>query len=234
MPKLRIIEVVNVRWFNAAAWYGLNLSRLLRKAGHDVLVICPPGADSFAAARDMKLDPFPLNLTCLHPAALARAAIRIAALLREFKPHIVNCHRGENLILWGLLKKHASFRLIRTRGDQRPPRGGIVNRLLHTRLVDAVTASNSRSAAQCRAVLGVHDDCLYVIPGGVDTARFAFDPAGRERVRRAFGFTDDDFVVGLLGRFDPIKGHAELLDAAQRSVAEFQHPRLRLLFIGFP
>jgi glycosyltransferase involved in cell wall biosynthesis len=214
MPKLRIIEVVNVRWFNAAAWYGLNLSRLLRKAGHDVLVICPPGADSFAAARDMKLDPLPLNLTGLHPTALARAA----ALLREFKPHIVNCHRGENLILWGLLKKHASYALIRTRGDQRPPRGGIVNRLLHTRPVDAVTASNSRSAAQCRAVLGVPDDRLYVIPGGVDTARFAFDPAGRERVRRAFGFTDDDFVVGLLGRFDPVKGHAELLDAAQRIV----------------
>ncbi|MDR1685124.1 MAG: glycosyltransferase [Desulfovibrio sp.] len=219
MPKLRIIEVVNVRWFNAAAWYGLNLSRLLRRAGHDVQVICPPGTDSFAAARDMKLDPVPLNLTSLHPAALAGAAARIAALVRDFKPHIVNCHRGENLILWGLLKKYASFALIRTRGDQRPPRDGIVNRLLHTRLIDAVTASNSRSAAQCRAVLGVPDDRLYVIPGGVDTVRFTFDPAGRGRVRRTFGFTDEDMVVGLLGRFDKVKGHAELLDAAQRIVS---------------
>jgi glycosyltransferase involved in cell wall biosynthesis len=247
MPKLRIVEVVNVRWFNAAAWYGLNLSRLLRKAGHEVLVICPPGADSFAAARAMRLDPLPVDLTSLHPAAQARAALRIAALLRDFRPHIVNCHRGENLILWGLMKQYASFSLIRTRGDQRAPKGGIVNRLLHTRLVDAVTVSNSRSAAQCRAVLGIPDDRLYVIPGGVDTARFTFDPAGRVRVRRAFGFTDDDLVVGLLGRFDPIKGHAELLDAARRVVyartggaaeissdAEARQVRLRLLFIGFP
>ncbi|MDR2669377.1 MAG: glycosyltransferase [Desulfovibrio sp.] len=269
MSKLRIVEVVNVRWFNAAAWYGLNLSRLLRRAGHDVLVICPPGTASFAAARDMRLDPLPLDLTSLHPGALARAASRIAALVRDFRPHVVNCHRGENLILWGLMKRRASYSLIRTRGDQRPPKGGAVNRLLHTRLIDAVTASNSRSAAQCRAVLGVPGDRLHVIPGGVDTARFTFDPAGRDRVRRAFGFTDDDLVVGLLGRFDPIKGHAELLDAAQRIVyartggelpssrpltgssgqppealsaqrtgtpheAEAGHPRLRLLFIGFP
>jgi glycosyltransferase involved in cell wall biosynthesis len=247
MPKLRIIEVVNVRWFNATAWYGLNLSRLLRKAGHDVLVVCPPDAASFAAARDMQLDPIPLNLTGRHPAALVRATARIAALLRDFKPHIVNCHRGECLFLWGLLKKNAPFALIRTRGDQRAPKGGIVNRLLHTRPIDAVIAANSRSAAQCRAVLGVPDDRLYVIPGGVDTARFAFDPAGRDRLRRAFGFTDDDLVVGLLGRFDKIKGHAELLDAAQliiharangesdtSSAADARQPRLRLLFIGHP
>jgi glycosyltransferase involved in cell wall biosynthesis len=218
MLKLRIIEVINVRWFNAAAWYGLNLSRLLRRTGHDVLVICPPGAESFVAAHDMGLDPLALNLTSMRPAALACAATRITGLLRGFRPHIVDCHRGENLILWGLQKKRASFALIRTRGDQRPPKGGIVNRLLHTRLVDAVTTSSSCGAAQCRAVLGVPDDRLYVIPGGVDTARFAFDPAGRVRVRRAFGFTDEDVVVGLLGRFDPIKGHAELLNAVQRIV----------------
>jgi glycosyltransferase involved in cell wall biosynthesis len=240
MSKLRIIEVVNVRWFNAAAWYGLNLSRLLRRAGHDVLVICPPGADSFAAARDMNLDPVPLNLTSPHPVALTRATGRIAALLRDFNPHIVNCHRGESLFLWGLLKKYVPYTLIRTRGDQRPPKSGLPNRLLHTRLTDAVIASNSRSAAQCRDILGVPDERLHVIPGGVDTSRFAFDHAGRDRVRRAFGFTDADRVVGLLGRFDKVKGHAELLDAAQHivhgraGVADARQTRLRLLFIGCP
>ncbi|MDR1947591.1 MAG: glycosyltransferase family 4 protein [Desulfovibrio sp.] len=240
MPKLRIIEVVNVRWFNATAWYGLNLSRLLRKAGHEVLVISPPGADSLAAARDMNLDPLPLDLTSLNPAALTHATRRITALLRDFTPHIVNCHRGESLILWGLLKKNAPCALIRTRGDQRPPRGGLPNRLLHTRLTDAVIAANSRSSAQCRDILGVPADRLYTIPGGVDSARFAFDPAGRDRLRRAFGFTPDDLVVGLLGRFDKVKGHAELLEAAQRIIqaradaADARQTRLRLLFIGFP
>ena len=36
---LRVIQVVNVRWFNATAWYGLFLSRLLKDAGHEVLVL---------------------------------------------------------------------------------------------------------------------------------------------------------------------------------------------------
>ena len=36
---MRIIQVINVRWFNATAWYGLFLGKLLQEAGHDVLIL---------------------------------------------------------------------------------------------------------------------------------------------------------------------------------------------------
>ena len=43
-------------------------------------------------------------------------------LLRKFKPHVVNCHRGEGFFLWAMLRQRMnSFALVRTRGDQRPP-----------------------------------------------------------------------------------------------------------------
>ena len=135
--RLRIIQVVNVRWFNATAWYGLFLSRLLREAGHEALVLALPGTEAFAKAEAMGLEPAPLNLNSGNPLVLAGELRRLRALLREFKPHVVNCHRGEGLLFWGMFKALGHpFALVRTRGDQRPPKGNLPNRLLHARLAD--------------------------------------------------------------------------------------------------
>lgn len=239
---LRIIQVVNVRWFNATAWYGLSLSRLLAQAGHEVLVLGLPGTESFARAEAMGLAPRALPLNTAHPLVLPSLLRDMNALVRDLRPHIVNCHRGEGLVLWGLLKAAGrSFALVRTRGDQRPPKGNIANRMLHARLVDALVATNSRTALQCRRLFGLDGETLFTIPGGVDAGRFAPDPAGREAVRREHGFAPDDLVVGLLGRFDPVKGHRELMEALAAvrrgkggGAPQAWRSRLRLMLVGLP
>ena len=238
---LRIIQVVNVRWFNATAWYALSLARLLKDAGHEVRVIGLPGTESFARAEGLGLEVLPLNLNTVNPVRLPLLLRAMRSLLREFRPQVVNCHRGEGLLLWALCKSAGfPFALVRTRGDQRPPKGNLVNRVLHTRLVDALIATNSRTAAQCRELLGIHSDAgpdrLFMIPGGVDTARFASDPAGRAAVRDRYGFTAGDMVIGLLGRFDAIKGQRELIEAVRR-VRGFLpdlRGRIKLMLLGFP
>lgn len=237
---LRIVQVVNVRWFNATAWYGLHLSRLLAGAGHEVRVLCLPDTACFAEAEKMGLAPVPVDMNSVGPCGLARAVHATSSLVRRFRPHIVNCHRGEGMVLWGMQKPAGDFALVRTRGDQRPPKGNLPNRFLHTRLADAVVATNSRTANQCRTLLSVPDSRLYMIPGGVDTDRFFPDPAGRAAARAALGYGDDDFVVGLLGRFDAVKGHKELLEAlrrvrfAQGSAPSGRRARIRLMLAGFP
>ena len=235
--RLRIIQVVNVRWFNATAWYGLFLSRLLREAGHEVLVLALPGTEAFAKAVDMGLDPVPLNLNSANPLALAGELRRLRALLREFKPHIVNCHRGEGMLFWGMFKALGhGYALVRTRGDQRPPKGNLPNRLLHARLADALIVTNTRTARQCRDLLGVPADRLHVILGGVNTARFAPDRQAGQAARARLGFAAEDMVIGLLGRFDAVKGQRELLEAFGRvlhAAGEDLSGRLRLMLMGF-
>ena len=211
---LRILQLVNVRWFNATAWYGLSLSRLLQEAGQRVRVIALPGTESYAKAREMGLDLLPLDMNTANPVRLPLLMRNMTALLREFRPQVVNCHRGEGVLLWGLCKSAAHpFALIRTRGDQRPPKANAANRQLHSRLIDALIATNSRTAAQCREAFGLGPDRLFTLVGGVDRARFFPDPAGREAMRRAYGFSGTDRVVGLLGRFDPVKGQQQLIEA---------------------
>ena len=51
-----------------------------------------------------------------------------------------------------------------------------------------------------------------VIPSGVDVAAFTPRPGARAAVRERYGIPADASVVGHVGRLDPLKGHADLLD----------------------
>ena len=231
--RLRILQVVNVRWFNATAWYGLFLSSLLQKEGHDVRVLCLPDTEAFAKAEAMGLGPEGLDLNT--PLATLSLCRRMHALTREFKPHIVNCHRGESFILWGLLKKAMGFGLVRTRGDQRLPRGNFPNILLHSRVADAVIATSSGIATGMRTVLRVPADHVHTIYGGVDTRRFYPNASGREEIRTQLRLAPDDVAVGLVGRFDAVKGQKELIVSFARLCGQMGENarRMRLVLAGF-
>ncbi len=211
---MKILQVINVRWYNATAWYCVTLSELLRKAGHQVLVAGEANTPPLLRAADLGLAVQPLRLNSANPFVLARTYSRMRRLVRRFAPDVVNCHRGEGFFLWGLLRTQLpSFALIRTRGDQRPPKDSIGNRWLHNNVADAVILTNSAAAEHCRTLLQAPPDKLWTIYGGVDTSVFRFDLQGRERLRREFDIAEDDFLLGLVGRFDEVKGQKELLQA---------------------
>ena len=230
---MKIFQVINVRWFNATAWYALTLSRLLADAGHEVTVLTQAGTQSEKTAQDMGLDTVSVDLNTTNPVRFLGAAKHIIQLLRTHRPDIVNCHRGEGFFLWGLLKLFGfGYRLVRTRGDQRPPRSDAVNRWLHAGVADAVVVTNRRMADYFLSKMRTPAHGLWLIHGGVDTDRFGFDPDGRERVRREFGFGPDELVIGLLGRFDRVKGHKELIEAVAR-LRRQGLDAVRLFLIGF-
>ena len=60
MSSFRTIQVVNVRWFNATAWYGVELARLLNAAGHESRVVALEGTDTFRKAQELGLEPLAL------------------------------------------------------------------------------------------------------------------------------------------------------------------------------
>ena len=232
---LRIIQVVNVRWFNATAWYALTLSRILREAGHSVLVLGLPGSDSFEKAEAWGLDPRPLDCNVKNPLALAGLARRIRGVVREFRPHVVNCHRGEGFFLWAwtreAARRYTPFALVRTRGDQRPPKTNGPNKYLH-RNADALIATNSRIAGAFKDLLGVPEGRVRTIPGGVDTGAFFPDATGRDAVRALWGVQPHERVFGLLGRFDPVKGQKETLEAFA-ALRGLEMKDIRLVLAGF-
>ncbi len=211
---MRCLHVVNVRWLNATAWYGLYSAKLLAEAGHPTSIVSIPGAPALKKAQEWGLQTFTLDLNASNPLKLLGLYRSMRRLVKETRPHVVNCFRGENFAQWAALRKQTGrFALVRTRGDRRPAKAGPANRWLHRSAADAVAATNSAIAQECREKLKVPDRKLWTDPGGVDTNVFAFDPKGRFSVRREFGYGQEHVVIGLLGRLDHVKGQMEAIDA---------------------
>ena len=88
---------------------------------------------------------------------------------------------------------------------------------------------NSRAAAQQHERLGYAADRTVILPNGFDTTRFAPSPEHRARLREALGIPADALVVGLLGRYHPMKDHRTFLRAAALLGAR---PEVRFLLAG--
>src|SRR5258705_379170 len=71
---------------------------------------------------------------------------------------------------------------------------------------------------------------LVVVRNGVDTDRFRPDDEAGRRVRLEWAIRPDERLIGLVGRFDPMKGHADLITAA--ALLRERRRGLRYVFVG--
>jgi glycosyltransferase involved in cell wall biosynthesis len=71
---------------------------------------------------------------------------------------------------------------------------------------------------------------IRVVPYGIDLDEPVEGEDARAATRARFGWTDGEFVVGIVGRLIPGKGHDRLVRAVAR--ASVVHPELRLLVVG--
>jgi glycosyltransferase involved in cell wall biosynthesis len=71
---------------------------------------------------------------------------------------------------------------------------------------------------------------MVVIPNGIDTERFFFDPISRVQLRSEWGVTNEEKLIGLVGRLDPVKDHQTFLEAAAMLIGKGL--RLRVVCIG--
>jgi glycosyltransferase involved in cell wall biosynthesis len=69
-------------------------------------------------------------------------------------------------------------------------------------------------------------EIVHRIPNGIDTTKYG--PAERARWRERWGFAEDDFVIGCVGRLSPEKN----LNLLLRAVARCREANARLVLVG--
>ncbi len=88
----------------------------------------------------------------------------------------------------------------------------------------------SRVSRSQHEALGFSGRNAVLIPNGFDTDAFApSDTAGRD-FRRELGIPDDALLIGMIGRFHPMKDHQSFVRAAAQ--VSKRHPRSRFLMAG--
>lgn len=98
--------------------------------------------------------------------------------------------------------------------------------LRHWALSTACVSEYSRSQL---IAAGIPADKVVAIHNGIDAGVEAAR-GSRERLRNAWGAVEDDLLLGVVCRLDPIKGLSHLLDAVARLVSAGR--RLRLVLVG--
>ena len=71
----------------------------------------------------------------------------------------------------------------------------------------------AQKAREVHVGLGYDDRKSRVICNGYDLSQFSADDEGRRRLRKEWDVSDDEVLLGMVGRFDPQKDHPNLLGA---------------------
>ena len=193
-------------WDSGMAEYALVLSRELESRGHRVLFWGRPGCFPCRKARVWGLE------TVEARPWLGLPGLR--RLLRRERVQVVNAHTGSSHSLAAIAAAGLKIALIRTRADARPPKGGGAARFLA-----------SRTAAYIAVNCVIEKDLAARFPG----ARVRLVPQGLPEPSTRHPLAEEP-AVGLLGRLDPVKGHADFLEAA--ALLRKRFPAARFLAAG--
>ncbi len=163
---------------------------------------------------------------------------RLIRVVREVNPAVLYGFLGSANILTVLLKPlFPSLRIVWGVRASNMDLGhyGWLDRVLFriecalARFADLIIV-NSVAGRDYVAALGFPKDKLMVIPNGIDAERFKPDMLARDRVRKEWGIGEREFLIGLVGRLDPMKDQETFVRAAALLVR--QRPDGRFVCVG--
>jgi glycosyltransferase involved in cell wall biosynthesis len=220
--KLNILQLINVRWYNACAYYAICLSYALKRRGHRVIVAGDPGSPPLAQANSLGLETYPdLFLSSTSPWMVAYNVKRIWDVVKQEKIDVINAHRGEGHLtaaLAGILFGR-KVPLIRTRGDARTPRSNPLTHYLNHKLTDKVITTCEVLRTSYLKSLKMPEEEVINVPVGIDHDMFG-TKSNRLMWRERLKVPEGSPVVGILGRLSPVKGHKYFIQAAEYVLKE--------------
>ena len=81
--------------------------------------------------------------------------------------------------------------------------------------------NNSRKSVAQHSAIGYRTESSVVIPNGFDTELFAPSEEARHTVRAELGVAQNTFLIGLIGRYHPLKDHSTFLRAASLLLKDY-------------
>lgn len=162
---------------------------------------------------------------------------RLVDIVRNIKPDIVQTWMYHADLLGGIASRFAGIRNIvwNVRNTGIPQ-----SRLSRTGLVITICAALSRIIPKkivCCAHAGLNSHAklrydskrMLVIPNGFDNDTWSIPTQTRAEIRETFNLPDGTFIVGIVGRFDPLKGYDVFVEAAGIMLEQCQRPVIFLM-----
>jgi O-antigen biosynthesis protein len=180
------------------------------------------------------------HLETHHPSPLRNFLGSVRYFLRE-RPSIVHFNLNNSFgcffpilaafcarVPWRLATEHLAFELASGK------RAGVGTKRLVKKIMTfclhysiAVSQANKRLLVRDYKIDPIR---IKLIRNGIDANRYRFSAEGREKVRREFGISEEQVVVGTVARFSYQKGHEYTVEAIPAILDSY--PQTRFLFVG--
>lgn len=223
----------------------LSCEDLLRIHGDDVLLLTgpplgPEGSLLDRAERNgVPVEILPSLRREIHPLRDPRSYRQIKRAIQRFAPDVVHTHSGKA----GLLGRVAAHRL-RIPAIVHTVHGAPFHPYQSRGARALFRACERYAARRCHKLVSVADamtdqmvaagvaprEQFTTIYSGMEVEPFLAADEHRAATRAELGYSDQHVVVGKIARLFHLKGHADVIRAARRVVAE--HPHVRFLFVG--
>ncbi len=232
---MRILLILNSPHWSGASHYCTLLGRQLLRQGHDVLLLTQPGKALDKARRFGIPYDDTIRLNHRNPGLYVHAMKRMKTIFRRFRPDIISAHINEGAWMAGLMARWFAPQaaVVRARTDIDPPKSHFINRYVHRAWTDHLLVSSLSHKRLCQNLLDFPAEAIDVVYGPVDTDEFrpGADPARTFRREAGVGIEsgarvgagtgnktgagadDRTVLIGMVARFDPVKGHEYALEA---------------------
>jgi glycosyltransferase involved in cell wall biosynthesis len=206
---MKILQMVDVPWDSGLAHYALILAQGLNDEGHEVFVSATPGQKPWIKAHRLGLKTLPLvSLKGLGP---------LRRFVREHGIDVINAHTGSTHSLAVAAALGQSVAVVRTRSDARAIRRRPGGRFLYKHTQRVIAAASYIRDSFLKELKLPPKKVVTIYQG---LAVEDFEPVPFPKA----------FVIGVVARLDPVKGHRYLLEAL--SILKATYPSLRLRVIG--
>ena len=212
---MKIIQILNSPNWSGASNYCISVSRQLIELGHEVLLLTEPGKPAYKAEKAGIPMDTSIRLNHRNPYLYLHAMKRMKHIFRQFKPDFISAHINEGAWMAGMIAKKffPQSLVVRVRTDIDPPKGHFINRYVHHEWTDHLVVGSLNHKNLCHEILDYSEDKISVVYGGVDTNKFRPHDASKEYFRKDINIGNNEILIGLLARLDPVKGHEYALEA---------------------
>jgi glycosyltransferase involved in cell wall biosynthesis len=205
-----------------------DLSLALRAKDDFVEVICAPGS---RLENDLSKNDFITHAIDAGGYFRPITIIRAGKLFRKIQPDILHVHYSKDLwwVIPGLrFCQRIPVLLSKHIGTQKPKRD-LLHRYLYARLQCIIAISNVIR----NNVIDTHPIApqrVVVVHHGVDLSKFNVQQIDKKAQRRELGYSENQTVIGIIGRLQASKGYFEFLDMA--AILRKKYPETRFLVVG--
>lgn len=163
--------------------------------------------------------------------------LKVRKLLRVLQPDVVQTWMYHADLLGGLAAKSVGIDNIiwNVRNTAIDDRGFVATSIAKicaklSYIIPKKIIYVSRSALKSHIEFGYNDYISIVVFNGFDVDEFKHNPKIRNEYRRALGITDNDIIVGSVGRFSNSKDHTTFIESINMAVRT--NPCIKGLLVG--